>query len=93
MDNLTLDTIPTIRKRLPKEGTVRLQWDRANSRLVVITSAGDELPVAGGSVTTAAILTALGVPSYASLAAANAALAVGMPYYDTTLSKLQITTA
>jgi hypothetical protein len=35
----------------------------------------------------------LGVPTYADLAAANAALAIGQPYYDTALAKLQITTA
>lgn len=44
----------------------------------------------GGS---SAILTLLGVPTYANLTAANAALAIGVPYYDTALSKLQITTA
>jgi hypothetical protein len=35
----------------------------------------------------------LGVPSYSSLTAANAALSVGSPYFDTTLNKLQIATA
>jgi hypothetical protein len=37
--------------------------------------------------------TLLGIPAYANLTAANAALAIGQPYYDTTLLKLQITTA
>jgi len=39
------------------------------------------------------VLTALGVPSYANLTAANVALAIGQPYYDTTLNKLQLATA
>ena len=57
------------------------------------------LPDASGTIalasdiTAAAIATALGVPTYADLTAANAALAIGQPYYDTALSKLQITTA
>lgn len=43
--------------------------------------------------TAARILTSLGVPTYANLTAANAALAINQLYFDTTLTKLQITTA
>lgn len=40
-----------------------------------------------------AILIALGVEKYANLAAANAALGIGLPYYDLDLGTLKITTA
>jgi len=46
-----------------------------------------------GLTSTDACKTALGIPTYANLAAANAALTAGAPYYDTSLSKLQIATA
>jgi len=45
------------------------------------------------SSATAAILTALGIPSYSNLAAANTALASGSPFYNSALTKLDITTA
>ena len=44
-------------------------------------------------VTTVMILTLLGIPSYSSLVNANNALPIGSPYFNTTLSQLQITTA
>ena len=44
-------------------------------------------------ITTAALATALGIPTYADLTAANAALAIGSLFYNTALSKLDITTA
>ena len=40
-----------------------------------------------------AVLTLLGVTSYASLAAANTALPIGKPFYNLATSKLDITTA
>jgi hypothetical protein len=46
-----------------------------------------------GTVDAPTIVTALGIPTYASLAAANAALNVGDIYYDSTALKLQIATA
>jgi hypothetical protein len=49
-----------------------------------------------GGVTSASvesILTTLGVPTYADLTAANAALTIGKPFYNTALTKLDITTA
>jgi hypothetical protein len=39
------------------------------------------------------ILTALGITTYADLATANAALAIGKIYYDTALATLNVTTA
>jgi hypothetical protein len=51
------------------------------------------LNAAGGTVDAPTIVTALGIPTYASLAAANAALNVGDIYYDSTALKLQIATA
>ena len=58
----------------------------------------DGAPGADGSdatVTTASIVTLLGVPTFAPLAAANAsgAIEIGKPFYNTALSKLDITTA
>ena len=44
-------------------------------------------------VTALAVLAALGIPSYANLAAANAALGIGKTYFDTELATLNITTA
>jgi len=46
--------------------------------------------VAGG---TPAIVTLLGLPTYANLTAANTALTIGSIYYDTALTKINITTA
>lgn len=45
--------------------------------------------------TTASIVTLLGLPTFATLAAANAsgAIEIGKPFYNTALSKLDITTA
>lgn len=40
-----------------------------------------------------AILTALGIPTYANLAAANAALSLGQIYFDTALGTLNTATA
>jgi len=37
-------------------------------------------------------LTTLGVPTYANLTAANAALTIGRIYYDTALATLNVTT-
>ena len=48
---------------------------------------------AAATVGTATIVAALGVPTYADLTAANAALAIGKIYFDTALSSLNVTTA
>jgi len=56
----------------------------------------DGAPGADGSdatVTTASIVTLLGLPTKANLAAANTDLAIGTLFYNTALSKLDITTA
>lgn len=45
------------------------------------------------AVDLSAILIILGIPSYTNLTVANTALAIGQPYFDTTLNKIQITTA
>ena len=45
------------------------------------------------ATTAATIVAALGVPTYADLTAANAALAIGKIYFDTALSSLNVTTA
>ena len=43
--------------------------------------------------TLASLLTTLGIPTYADLTAANTDLLIGKPFYNTALSKLDITTA
>jgi hypothetical protein len=58
---------------------------------IPVVTTEDPVPFAG-SVTLAAVLTALGVPTYADLAAANTALAIGKIYYDTALATLNVTT-
>ena len=44
-------------------------------------------------ITAASILTLIGIPTYADLTAANTDLLIGKPFYNTALSKLDITTA
>lgn len=74
----------------------RLQLARGVTRETVSTldiiTTEPPVPFAG-SVSLASVLTLLGVPSYANLTAANAALAIGKIYYDTTLATLNVTTA
>ena len=45
------------------------------------------------TVTAAAVVAALGAPSYATLTAANAALSIGKIFWNTTAEELQVTTA
>lgn len=47
----------------------------------------------GAALTNAAVRAALGIPSYADLATANAALPIGRPYYDEALETMNNTTA
>jgi hypothetical protein len=49
--------------------------------------------VGGGDETTASIVTLLGIPTKADITAANTDLAIGSLFYNTALSKLDITTA
>jgi hypothetical protein len=74
----------------------KIKFERAPAHLptttIPVITTTDPAPFAG-DVTTAAVLAALGVPSYATVAAANAALAIGKIYYDTTLATLNVTTA
>ena len=70
--------------------SITLTTNSASTEYTLAT--GGRGPV-GPSPTGAAIATALGIPTHADLTAANAALAIGQPYYDTALVKLQITTA
>ena len=46
-----------------------------------------------GDETTASLLTTLGIPTHADMTAANLALEIGKPFYNTALTKLDITTA
>lgn len=93
MDRITLDKRPTVRKTLPQSGTVHLEWDPETSKVVVVDEAGTKSPL--GSSGLSAILTVLGIPSFADLATANAsgAIDIGKPFYNLATLKLDITTA
>ena len=82
------------------ETTTSPPWVRVAGGFLYIQEAGvwkktalSALNAAGGTVDAPTIVSALGIPTYASLAAANAALNVGDIYYDSTALKLQIATA
>ena len=47
----------------------------------------------GSAPTLASLLTTLGIPTYTDMTAANTALEIGKPFYNTALTKLDITTA
>ena len=47
----------------------------------------------GGSEGASNIAAVLGIPTHADMTAANAALEIGKPFYNTALTKLDITTA
>ena len=51
------------------------------------------VPAGGSAPTLAFLLTTLGIPTYADMTAANLALEIGKPFYNTALTKLDITTA
>jgi hypothetical protein len=72
-----------------------LKFERAPAHLtttsIPVVTTTDPAPFAG-TVTLGDVLTLLGIPSYASLTAANTALAIGKIYYDTTLLTLNVTT-
>ena len=51
------------------------------------------VPAGGSAPTLTSLLTTLGIPTYADMTAANLALEIGKPFYNTALTKLDITTA
>ena len=66
-----------------------------DNRTWTLPNASGTIALTSDTPTTASIVTLLGVPTFATLAAANAsgAIEIGKPFYNTALSKLDITTA
>lgn len=77
-------------------GTLALTQNENGAVLLDSTGVGGTLPVTKGgtgSTTITGARTALGIPTYADLTAANAALNAGDIYFDTALGKLRSATA
>ena len=75
------------------EGEMGVELDTGKFKIGNGSNNWGGLAYSSTAPTLASLLTTLGIPTYSDMTAANLALEIGKPFYNTALTKLDITTA